>query len=569
MTDTSLAFVEAVRLHQQGDLAAARSAYSAVPQGDLAYADAQHLLGVLSLQEGNHSQAIAHIRVALDLGLTLPEAHLNLGTALKRADRFEEALAEFDVVRRLKPNSAYLLCNRAHCLVRLKRFKEALVDQDQALLLAGSPSALDYDLTAFHDDRGLALFGLDRYAEALSHFDAALALDSSSAELWSHRGDTLYELGDLEAALESLDRALELNPRHVLAYVSRGIVFADLLRTQESIASHERALELVPKLPTALFGAGIGYLRAGDYPRGWPLYESRFDLEDLRSASPYLRHPRRWSGKESLAGKRVVLWAEQGLGDTIQFCRYATLVAARGARVYLFVPESLIAVTSGIEGVYRATATIVQDYDFDYHCPLMSLPGIFGTTIDDVPFSQSAYLLADRDRYTHWSDVLGPQRKPRVGIVWSGGSASKIKGRSIPLVAFHVLLDRDLEFISLQKDVRDSDQAALGALPEIRHFGAQQRDFEDAAALIENVDVVVSVDTSLAHLAGAMAKETHVLLPTAADWRWLQDTDRSPWYASVQLHRRSAGETWEPVLRRVKRMLINRFVRPERFGRFN
>jgi hypothetical protein len=233
------------------------------------------------------------------------------------------------------------------------------------------------------------------------------------------------------------------------------------------------------------------------------------------------------------------------------------------------VPESLTSITSGIEGVYRSTATVIQDYDFDYHCPLMSLPGIFGTTVDEVPSSQAAYLLADRERYTQWSAILGPQKKPRVGVVWSGGSASKIKGRSIPLVEFHVLLDRDLEFISLQKEVRDSDRVALSALPEIRHFGAQQRDFEDAAALIENVDVVVSVDTSLAHLAGAMGKETHVLLPAAADWRWLEGSDRSPWYESVRLHRRSAAGNWDDMLRQVKRLLVNRFVRPERFGRFN
>ena len=560
MTDFGATLLEAVRHHQAGNLEAAKDGYRQVLEISSSQADALHLLGVIAIQEADNDSAVDFIRQAIDAGVNLAEAHLNLGTALKRLSRFAEALEAFDAANRLKPDFPIIVCNRAHCLVNLRRYQEGLVELDRAVGIAGSIEGLDYDPAAFHSDRGHALQELGRHDEALVEFDTAISLNDELPEVWSNRGSALSELGQLSLAIENFDKAISINPRQVLAHYNKGAVLADLGRNRESIESHERALELVPGLPTAAFGAALGYLRDGDYARGWPLYESRFDLNEMQTASPYLRHPRRWNGTESLVGKRIVLWAEQGLGDTIQFCRYATLVAKQGARVLLFLPESLREICSGIEGVAGTTSIIVQDYDFDFHCPLMSLPTIFGTTLESIPFNEKPYLFTDQAKFERWQVRLGPRLKPRVGIVWSGGSASKIKGRSIPLSEFHVLLDRDLEFISLQKEVRASDRIALDVLSEIKHFGDEQKDFDDAAALIENMDVVVSVDTSLAHLAGALGKEVHVLLPFAADWRWLQDTDRSPWYASARLYRRAADGSWDSVLRQVRQQLVARFV---------
>jgi hypothetical protein len=257
------------------------------------------------------------------------------------------------------------------------------------------------------------------------------------------------------------------------------------------------------------------------------------------------------------------VFCEQGLGDAIQFARYLPLLAARtaasGAQIVVLARPPLHRLFARLPGV----AAVVDDtrgQHFDFHCALLSLPGIFATTLDTIPCATMPYLTVAPEWIDKWrvklggtgtdggASARGPGRRLRVGLMWSGGNVTPIKGRSIPLSMLHDLLALPVEFISLQKDLPAAEEASLRDWPAIRHFGAEQADFADAAAIISQVDLVISVDTSVAHLAGALGKETWIPLPKVADWRWLEQRADSPWYHGVRLYRQSAAGDWGPVL---------------------
>jgi hypothetical protein len=253
-----------------------------------------------------------------------------------------------------------------------------------------------------------------------------------------------------------------------------------------------------------------------------------------------------------LENKSIFVHAEQALGDTIQFCRYAKLLSERGARVIMGAQSELLGLLRTLGGVSELTTSDATPAEYDFHCPMMSLPLAFKTDLESIPRSP-AYLRSDPDKVARWANALGPKNSPRIGIVWSGSGAHyNPQERSVPLAIMERYLPRRHEYVSLQREVRPADQATLEASAHIRHFGSELVDFTDTAALCDLMDVVVSVDTSVAHLSGALGKTTWILLPFAADWRWLLDRDDSPWYPSVRLYRQRTDRGWESVLARVQ-----------------
>jgi hypothetical protein len=257
-----------------------------------------------------------------------------------------------------------------------------------------------------------------------------------------------------------------------------------------------------------------------------------------------------WLGHESLAGKTILLHSEQGLGDTIQFCRYAKAVADKGARVVLEVPGALLSLLAGLEGVSELIVRGAEIPAFDIHCPLMTLPLAFNTDLQSIP-SPGPYLVSVASKRKLWRERLGPKRRKRVGLVWSGSPAhTNDANRSMSLAELIEHLPAGCEYVCLQKEIRASDMATLSQ-SGIHHFENEISDFSDTAALCDLMDVVVCVDTSVAHLAGALGKTTWLLLPFIPDWRWLLDRDDSPWYASMRLYRQQDDRLWEPVLKRV------------------
>jgi tetratricopeptide (TPR) repeat protein len=502
----------------------------------------------------------------------------NRGVALRGLQRLEEALASFDRVLAAKPDYVDALANRAGTLRDLHRHQEALASYDAVLRI--KPDHAD---ALYH--RGLVLLELQRPAEALASYDRALALRPNHAEALNNRANTLHVLNRPIEALAGYDRALAVRPDYAEALYNRGVVLQELRRPAEALASFERTLAIKPDHVDALNNRGIvlrdldrhaealaSYDRAlaiepdnaethvnrsclrlllGDLDRGFAEFEWRWRV---RETAPWRRDFAQplWLGEAPLAGRTILLHAEQGFGDALQFVRYATLVAARGAEVVLEVPPPLTALLAPIEGVARVIGRGEPLPAFDCHCPLLSLPLAFKTTLATIP-TRVPYLFASEDRTFKWRQRLPPSGKRRVGIAWAGNPMYKgDQTRSPGLASFSPLLSvGGVEFLSLQKDLRAGDRELLAGNPLIMHMGDAVEDFGDTAALMACVDLVITSDTSVAHLAGALGRPVWVLLQHAPDWRWLLGRDDSPWYPTARLFRQPQLGDWDSVIRQV------------------
>jgi hypothetical protein len=323
-------------------------------------------------------------------------------------------------------------------------------------------------------------------------------------------------------------------------------------RYDEALACFERAVSIAPGDPQTRLNRSMLLLKIGDFECGWKEFEWRFRIMMGRKLRFPIAWPL-WMGQASLKDKTILLYAEFGLGDTIQFCRYVRLLAAQGARVVLEVQPELRSLMMKLEGVDHVLADDEPVPKVDFYCPIMSLPLAFQTRMDSIPAAPS-YLVCDPTRRTAWAARLGTRTAPRIGLAWSGNPTHPNDGeRSMPLAILADVirsLSSNAQFVSLQKDVRASDRPVLDALAVIDFSGVIQ-DFADTAALIANLDLVITVDTSVAHLAGAMGKPVWILLPFNAEFRWLIDRSDSPWYPSARLFRQSSAGDWDGVISKV------------------
>ena len=554
-------------------------------------------------------EALASFDAAIGLRPNYHEAHTNRGNVLADLGRNEAALASFDAALALKADHAPAHSGRAQTLCDLGRYEEALASLDRLALLADAPEthrargavlillnrpeaalasfeaalAQDPDNPDTHNGRGVALRALRRPAEALASYDRAIALRPDYPEAWANRGNALRDLNRYEDSLASFDRAIELKPDYPEAYGnrsnalralhrlddalasveaaialrpsdasgynSRGIVLSDLGRAEEAIAAYDEAMALAPAYAEPRYNKALTCLLLGRFEEGWRLYEWRKMKQEPLAARAF--DAPLWLGDFDLTGKTLLLWGEQGLGDVIQFCRYAKLAEARGARVVLSVPAPL----KPLLGQLSPTIEVIGDTEtpppFDCHAPLMSLTLAFGTTLETIP-AEPAYLRADEALVAQWAARLGPKSKPRIGLVWSGNPQHRNDhNRSLSLAELMPHLPPQAEWIALQKDVRGGEDALLAASSRVAWFGDQLRDFADTAALTELMDLVISVDTSLAHLAGAMGKPVWILLPRLPDFRWLTGREDSPWYPSARLLRQPNTGQWSAVIEAV------------------
>jgi Flp pilus assembly protein TadD len=401
---------------------------------------------------------------------------------------------------------------------------------------------------AAHANLGLVRHDQGDYAGALAACDAALRLQRHYPEAHYNRGNALRELGRLEDAVAAYERALRLRPDFIGPLVNRARTLRDLGRLDAALAGNARALAVAPELPQAHLNQAMLHLLRGDFARGLPEFEWRWRDPQLAAARREFAVPQ-WRGDEDVAGKTLLIHAEQGLGDTLQFVRYAPLVAGRGARVVLEVQPSLRALVASVPGGVQVLARGEALPPIDLHCPLLSLPLAFGTRLDTIP-AATPYLCADPARIQAWQQRLGPPAGVRIGLVWSGNpDHNNDRNRSLPLAMLQPLFAAGREFISLQRDIRPADLALLrdAALP-VRHLGDELADFMDTAALASCVDLVIAVDTAGAHLAAAIGRPLWVLLPCIPDWRWLLGRDDSPWYPTARLFRQTRPGDWDSVI---------------------
>ncbi len=374
----------------------------------------------------------------------------------------------------------------------------------EAVELLSSAVSVNPNNAEAYNHLGVALGKLRRHAEALASYDRAIALKPDYADAHCNRGVALSDLRRHTEALASYERAIALKPDYAEAYNNSGVALSDLRRHTEALASYERAIALKPDYASAHRNLAHVHLLLGDFIAGWRGNEWRWKTEGFAGQRRDFARPL-WLGGESLTGKTILLHSEQGLGDTLQFCRYAKVVAGLGAKVVLEVPPPLLPLLAGLEGVTQVLPKGAPLPDFDYHCPLLSLPLAFRTDLHNVPDSVP-YVRGDATRLAAWRDKLGARTKPRVGLAWSGSMALRHDRRSMALAEMLPLVCDWAECLSLQKEVRDIDAALLASRADLRHFGGELKDFADTAAIVELMDVVVTVDTSVAHLTGAMGK---------------------------------------------------------------
>ena len=386
-------------------------------------------------------------------------------------------------------------------------------------------------------------------AKAANLIGKAIEIDARHAEAHFNRGNVLKQLEQWNAALAGYDRAIAIKPDFSEAHFNRGFVLKELGQVDAALASYNRGIAIQPGFAEGHHNRAIAWLLGGNFEAGWVEYEWRWKSKRGPHTPEKRPFPQPlWLGKESLAGKTILLHSEQGLGDTLQFCRYAKRVAGLGAKVILEVQPPLLTLLAGLEGVSQLVGRGDALPGSDYQCPLLSLPLAFNTALHDIP-SAARYLQSDPAKIAHWHTVLGEKRRPRIGLIWSGNPAhTNDHNRSIPLANLMDHLPAECQYIGLQKELREADVGCLNANPAIVNFA---EDFSDTAALCECMDLVISVDTSVAHLSAALGLKTWILLPFNPDWRWLLDRNDSPWYPSVTLYRQQQSGDWSGVLKQV------------------
>jgi hypothetical protein len=403
-----------------------------------------------------------------------------------------------------------------------------------------------------HTCRGSALFRLKRYPEALDSYEKAIAISPVQVHGHNNRGLALAMLGRHDEAFASYDKALEVDPNFVEAYVNRGNVFGSLGHTERGLADYLHALDIRPNFAEAKWNASLAQLTLGMFREGWKNYEVRWCKEETAGHRRNFKQPL-WLGEEEVAGRTILLHPEQGLGDTFQFVRYAPLLARRGAKVMLEVQPSQKTLLGQIEGLAGIFSMGEELPDFDLHCPMMSLPLAFGTELATIP-AENPYIPVPADRVPKWSARLGESRALRVGIAWAGSAThTNNRNRSIALSRFASLFSAsNVEFVTLQKELGPGEAATLRLHPNVTHLGEELSDFADTAALISLLDLVVSVDTSVVHLAGAIGRPFWLLVPFTPDFRWLLEREDSPWYPTARLFRQPVINDWESVLTRLR-----------------
>ena len=516
-----------------------RRALAAAP----AYADAWNELGNCLQDLKRPEEALEAYDRALAINPDHVQALGNAAIAFSTLKRHEEALAFCDRALALKPDDANALNNRGSALRGLKRHDEAIADFRRTL-------ALMPDRADTHNNLGVALNESDRFEEALEAFSRTIALDPALGEAYGNRGNALRELRRFEEALADYDIGIGLKANLRDTLNNRGICLAEMRRFDAALAAFDDATAVDPAFADPAWNRALIQILTGDYAEGWRNYEQRWKREDFKDKpNPYRKKP--WLGEGDIAGKILLLTAEPGLGDTLQMLRYAPLLARRGAKVLAAVQTPLVELTRGVEGIWRALGEGQVIAHWDAFIPTMSLPLAFGSTLATIP-QNIPYVFADAAVRAAWAARLGPRIRPRIGLVWSGSREHKNDhNRSIPLKTLLPLLDLDAEFVSLQVDYREADLALLQQDGRILNLKDEIKSFADTAAIMDQLDLVISVDTSVAHLAGAMGRPLWLLLPYTPDYRWGLDVEDSPWYPTARLWRQGQERQWAPVIERV------------------
>jgi tetratricopeptide (TPR) repeat protein len=542
-------FVKARTLHEQGDLSQANTLYGVVIASAPNHADALHMRGLLALQAGHPGPAFDLMSRAIGIAASA-YMHVNRAVALAGLNRFEEAIADYLAATALQPELAQAHKGRADLLRRLDQ-------PDKAVVALGAAIALSPQDPSLHEALADTLRSLGKPAEALANYDRALALEPGRSATQVGRGSLLSEQGRLDDALAAYDAAVACDPKYVIAHFNRGVTLRKLGRIDEAIAANRTVIALQPDFAKAHQQLAICLLHQGHLVEGFEEYEWR--RRTVEGADPRYALPAPWNGEE-LAGKTLFVFHELYLGDMIQFCRYARLAELSGAHVILAAPAMLHTLLRSLSPTIALIPAEATPAHYDYQCALLSLPRAFRSAIA----ATTPYLAAETARSDRWREHLGSNGF-RIGVCWQGSTLpyADVMQRSFPLAGLAPLAEAraDARLISLQK-YSGLDQ--LNNLPPgmrvetVETFDEGADAFVDTAALMAACDLIITADTSVAHLAGALGVPVWVALPWLADWRWLEHREDSPWYPSMRLFRQPRPGDWQAVFAAMAQALESR-----------
>jgi tetratricopeptide (TPR) repeat protein len=541
--------------HRQGRLREAEKLYKRVLKAVPENFDALHLLGLIKAQTGQMGEAYRLMSAALKINTRTRDAWMNFANVLHALKRDDEALAALDSALALTPGDSVILQNRGNALVALGRHTEAVAAFDQ--VLAQSSHHVDALI-----NRGAAHATLKNFGAAIADLNAALALNPNHSGALYNLGNALLENGRIVEALTALDGALRQAPEHAQSWNNRGRALQSLNRHREAVASFDKAIALQKDYGDAHFNRALSLLSLGDLAQGFLEYEWRWKRSGMADTRRnYRGQP--WLGDYPPARKTILLHAEQGLGDTLQFARYAVMLADAGATVRLEIQKplnDLLATLPGVSSVHVKGEPLPA---YDIHCPFGSLPLACKTTATNVP-ATIPYLRADETRSEKWRRVIEPLPGLRVMIAWAGNPAhANDRNRSIALETLAPLFDIEgASFVSVQRGLRAGDEEQLARYPRMTHIGAALDDMADTAAVLALGDLLIAVDTAVAHLALAMGHSAWVILPFAPDWRWESDSGQSLWYPRARLFRQPALGDWPSVVAALREALAQRVAEP-------
>lgn len=492
---------------------------------------------------GEYAAAETIYKEILKLNPGNTRALFDYGMLAQNIKSYENAVLFFSETLRIDKNFAAAYRERGRAFQQLKKFREAFQDYEVALSI--DPYSFDTLVS-----RGLLFCQKSEFNKAIDDFTRAIQLKARSADAHYNRALAFQKLDKLEMSILDYTQSININPSNFRAYNNRGLAYRDTKLFHKAIKDFDKSIALKPDLADAYWNKALTHLMIGDFENAWQYYEHRWESPNFTSPVRNFPQPL-WLGKENLKGKTILLHSEQGLGDSLQFCRYIKKFKTMDCTTLLEIERPLISIMKCLlpeEQIFEKGSRLPK---FDFHCPLLSLPLAFGTTFDSIPYPRP-YLSAESVRLIWWRERLGKKTKPRVGLVWQGNSNhSKDQYRSVKFdtIAPHLLPDFD--WYSLQFDISEQDEKLIDQIRNLTHFGKTIGDFSETAALCKLMDRVVCVDTSIAHLAGAIGCNVDLMLCNSADARWHASGDKSPWYSRMQIHRKNRGEDWSPFFKRV------------------
>jgi len=578
----------ALRCHHSGNLSGAWQYYDEVLGLDSSNIHALTGLGTIALQQDKLQLGLKLLKKSLELDSTQSNAWSNHALALSKIHRHKEAIQDYDKAIVLNQNFANAWNNRGLSLQHLGLFKEALESFDRAISInpdyaeayANRAATLktlgflrkavkNYDKAISlkpnnaltHFNKAVLLQELQKFEEALTAYNTSISLNSNFSEAYNNLGILLKLLDRPEDAIANLMKATLINPKNTLALANLGSIFQNLNRLDDALVSYNKAIEINPAYADAYVTKAEVLLSKGDYLSGWELFEWRWRSQFRKEK---FEHPI-WDGVQDIRNKSLLVLPEAGYGDFIMFSRFVPLVLEKGAKITLVVPPPLFSLYS--ENGWGVDVVQVGDGlpSADFVCPIMSFPRAFKTNLFSIP-NAFPYLSVPQKKSSDWHKKLVKSTEVKIGLVWSGNLNRNIdknlsKRRRMPLEMLDALLKLPFEFHSLQKEMADQDVAILSNYPRLINHQIDLTDFSDTAALINELDLVITIDTSVAHLVGALGKLLWVMLPYSSDYRWEERDGVSPWYPNAKIFRQREIGNWSEVLEEVQSELQIRFGR--------